>query len=192
MSAWSEGQVVVVSRRRELLETVRLGFGLLLAAHLRFLRVPALAVEHEQLRHVDFRDVARDLVLVFVVAVFDGALDVELVTLADVAFDDGREAVVAAIPCHALVPRGLLLLLAVRTGPLVGRGEREGGDLLPVARGADFGVRAEVADEGHAIQGTAHLDASSGFTRSARLVGSDFASVFGSGFGDTGSGSAPD
>ena len=120
------------------------------------------SADQEDLPNVDLGDVARLLLLVFILPVLDTALDVELVALLHVALDDVGEAraLAAGVPGDALVPLGLLLLFAGRRVPLARGREREVRDLAAVGRRADFGIVPEVPDEHDFVQAAAHNSSS--------------------------------
>src|SRR4051794_7362146 len=52
--------------------------------------------------------------------------------------------------------RALADLAAGPVLPALARGDAEAGDLAAVSHSADLGVSAEIADQGHAVQGAGH------------------------------------
>src|SRR5205823_11225752 len=100
---------------------------------------PAAAAEHDQLAHVDLGAVARLAFLVRPLPILDAPFHVELVALVDVTLDDVGQLLALAVPGHASVPFGFLLLRSGGVVPGAAGGERESGDAVPARRRLHLG-----------------------------------------------------
>src|SRR5436309_1224950 len=158
-----EREIVIlgIQSLREICEGFVLGRGLRGRPRRRLRRRERLATitlagQENQLATVDLRRVPGLPFLVLPGPVLDAALDVDLVALLAVALGDVRKIRALVVPKYDTVPLGLLLLFARGALPLATGRQRQGGDPPDVRRAAHFGVRAQVADQGGAIETAAH------------------------------------
>src|SRR4051812_16851050 len=119
-------------------------------------RAAATSTEHRQLADVDLGRVAGLVLLVLPLTVLDAAFDVYFVALFAILLDDVGEARAFGVPHHAAVPLRLLLLLTIRRIPLPARRERECGDAIAARGRPHLWVAAQVSDQHHFVQTSAH------------------------------------
>src|SRR6185437_1254207 len=129
---------------------------------------PIAARQHHQIAHIDLRHVARLIVLVLILAIFDAALDVHAIALLQIAFDDVRQRGELAVPHHALVPLRLLLLLPIGPGPAPTGGHGKRRHAIATRCRSYLGILAEVSNQHHLVQAAAH---SSSWRMSVRVAG---------------------
>src|SRR6266478_3706067 len=127
-----------------------------LAIKIAATRATATAAEHHELAHVDLGAVASLILLVLPLAILDATFDEELIALLAVLLDDVGQPCAFGVPHHAPVPLRLLLLLTICRIPRPARRERECRDPVATRRRADFGIAAQVSDQHHFIQTSAH------------------------------------
>src|SRR5437868_11298142 len=102
------------------------------------------------------RDASSLVFLVLPLAILDASLDVNLVALLAIFLDDVGETGALGVPHHAAVPFGLLLLLTIWRIPLPARRERERRDPIATGRRPHLGIAAQVPDQHHFVQTSAH------------------------------------